>query len=72
MAATHDNNIQSHVFQPIFWSAIPPAKTVIKEKSHSPKAPAAPPAWRSLRGAIYTHRCQLIESPHVSRRLEAR
>lgn len=49
-----DSAIQIQIFQPTFSSAMPPANTVMKEKSHSPKAPAAAPACRSLRGAIYT------------------
>jgi hypothetical protein len=37
------NNIQIQIFQPMLSSAIPPANTVMKLKSHSPNAPAAPP-----------------------------
>lgn len=52
MATKQDRAIQSQIFQPTFSRAIPPANTVINEKSHSPKAPAAAPACRSLSGAI--------------------
>jgi hypothetical protein len=44
MAAKQDKAIQIHIFHPMFCKAIPPANTVMKEKSHSPKAPAAAPA----------------------------
>jgi len=43
MATAQERSIQIQIFHPTFCSAIPPAKTVMKEKSHSPKAPAAPP-----------------------------
>lgn len=64
MAMKQDSNIHSQIFQPTLSSAVPPPKTVMKENSHSPKAPAAAPAWRSLRGAIYL-RCQPFENCDV-------
>ena len=43
MAMAQESNIQIQIFQPTVPKAIPPAKTVMNENSHSPKAPAAPP-----------------------------
>lgn len=52
MAAAQDSVIHIQIFQPTFCNAMPPAKTVMKEKSHSPNAPAAAPVCRSFNGVI--------------------
>lgn len=43
---------QIQIFHPATSAPIPPANTVMNEKSHSPKDPAAPATWRYRRGAI--------------------
>lgn len=43
IAIAQESSIQIQIFHPTVPNAIPPANTVMKEKSHSPKAPAAPP-----------------------------
>jgi hypothetical protein len=48
---------QIQIFHPVLSTPIPPAKTVMNEKSHSPSDPAAPPICRYRRGAICKKVC---------------
>lgn len=52
---------QIQIFHPATSAPIPPAKTVMNEKSHSPKDPAAPATWRYRSGAIF-YTGQLIDN----------
>ncbi len=56
------STIQIQMSGPTLVSAMPPAKTVTKDMDHSPKAPAAPPRWRCLIGAICA---RLVSRSHV-------
>jgi len=60
MATAQEARHQIHNFQPTLFSPIPPANTVMKQKSHSPNAPAAAPTWRNWSGAIL----RIISSEH--------
>lgn len=44
---------QIQIFHPATSAPIPPAKTVMSEKSHSPRDAAALAIWRYRSGAIY-------------------